>query len=165
MTPFLRWPLLTTTQTMLQTGTASTGRMSFDRSRRGISARGPNVAPAHWSAVEVGDDPRRTLVLAEPPHRLLAVALAEFLDVLGPQAVRQAPAVVVPAVGVDDVGEVLEALRRQRVALPTHAPSKHRPRTRAPGRPGIGGGPQTSSKPGSENHSSVCFWLRQDPDL
>ena len=112
----LKFELLCWTNSMLH----HPGRGGLDQAWD-LGARS-DVAPADRCAVEVGDDPRRVLPLAEPPHRLLAVALAEFLDVLGPQAMREAPAVGGPAIGVDDVGEVLEALRRQRVALPTHAP-------------------------------------------
>ena len=41
VTPRLRKPDRTTTQTMLQTGTSSMGSMSFDCASRGISERGP----------------------------------------------------------------------------------------------------------------------------
>ena len=80
-----------------------------------------DVAPAHGCAVEVGDDARRMLALAEGAHRplsLVGTVAAELGDLRGAQAVGQAPAVGGPTVGVDDVGEVLEAVRGDRVGLP-----------------------------------------------
>ena len=92
-----------------------------------------DVAPADRRAVEVGDDSRRVLALAQRAHRLLAAVrpvAAELTDLLLAQPVRQAPARVGPPVGVDDVGEVLEPVGRHRVRLPRGSAAGSRPAVR-----------------------------------
>lgn len=67
--------------------------------------------------------PADELRRGEGTHRGLPAAVAELVDVLRTQAVREAPAVRRAAVGVDDVREVVEPRRCQRMGLPAHVPS------------------------------------------
>jgi len=71
----------------------------------------------HNEALGVFSDVGGPMVTA---HGLLAVSVAELLDLGGLQPMRQAPTVGDAAGAVDDDGEVLEAVRRYRVCLPRH---------------------------------------------
>src|SRR5690606_20744757 len=75
-----------------------------------------DAAPAHRHTVAVGDHALR-LGLGEVAHGLLT-ALPQLRDLAGGAAVGEAPAVVLPTVRVDHVGEVVETLGRDRVGLP-----------------------------------------------
>jgi hypothetical protein len=75
------------------------------------------------------------VMLAQPPYGLFAAAASEPLDLGGLQAAGQAPAMAGPAAAVDDIGEILEAIRGHRMRLPAHAPSRSRPGDTRPVRP------------------------------
>src|SRR5665647_1743607 len=62
------------------------------------------------------------VTLTQAVHGLLAVSVAELLDLGILQPMGQAPTMVDAAGAVDDVGEVLEAIRRHRAGLPRHKP-------------------------------------------
>jgi hypothetical protein len=65
----------------------------------------PTGTPSRYVTTPGGVRP-----ITQGAHRLLAVPLAEFRDVLGPQSMRQTPTVRRAPVGIDDVGEVLETV-------------------------------------------------------
>jgi len=110
------------------TGTSSTGRMSRERARRVISARGPTLhhptgSPSRYVTTPGGysrSHRRRMASSRLPPPAARSRRL---------QPVRQAPAVVDAATAVDHVSEVLEPVRCHRMRVPTHElhPTTSRP--------------------------------------
>ena len=83
-----------------------------------------DAAPAHGLAVVVPDHPGRVRAVAERPERRLPVPVTQLGDLAGRQAVRQAPAVARPPVGVDDRGEVVDPVRCHGTDVESHGPSQ-----------------------------------------